>query len=1101
MKYINSFAKNRRQNVNKRERWREGVKLTLLFLIAFSLNMSANTYSEQTLLSLNIENKSIKDVLFQIESMSEFRFIYENEKINLDKKISIKTENQSIQSILKEVFEKENVDYEITENNFILINPKNKVIRIHSQNALQQQKRKITGVITDKEGFPLPGANVVEEGTTNGIITDLEGNFSLEVSDNAVLQISYIGYTTRKIAVNNQNSFAITLSEDLQALEEVVVVGYGTQRKSDLTGAIYSVKTEKLEDLPNTNIIQGLQGSVPGLNITNTESDPGAAPELRIRGENSLSASNNPLIILDGIPFEENINDINPGDIESVNVLKDASSAAIYGARAANGVIIITTKKGKKGKVQVNYRGYYGIQTVENKIDLLNGSKYIKFLQDYNRFVGKTDLTPEALLMTDELAQYNAGSEVDWQDMVFRVASQQNHQLSFSGGSDKTSYYTSLGFLDQRGIVENSGMTRYTLRSNIDHKISNWLKLGANIQLTNKDLGGNQPDITNAIKISPYGKVKDENGRYTHYPQSPQQYYSNPFADNGATVDDVTKRAFANIFSEITIPFIKGLSYRLNFGIDYNNREYGDYYPSYTLTGKQPNGLANIENYSQVRLTWENIITYNKDFDNHHVDLTGLYSRESDTNKESKIEGKGFVNDDNLYHYIESAEQKDIESKLTESELVSYMGRINYNFRHKYFFTATGRIDGYSGFGRNNKYGFFPSIALGWVPTQENFMQEFDGLSFVNYLKFRVSLGENGNMGISPYQTLDSFTGINYVYGDNQTTANGLIISKVGNPDLKWESTITLNLGVDYALFDNRISGNIEFYKSQSKNLLMTRQLPVMNGYTSIWYNVGKTENKGFEFNLNTVNIENDDFRWTTNLNFSLNHDKIVALRGDGKDDLANSWFIGQPLRVYYDYNMIGIWQTTDDIANSHMPTAKPGTPIIKDVTKDGKITGDDREIIGSKLPDWIGGITNTFSYKNWSLSAFINTVQGIDKENNLLNPGAWLPAKNTNYLDIPYWTEENPSNTYVAPGYDENALQHKFYQDASYVRIKDVSLAYTFPQKIIEEFGIANLKLYISGKNLYTFTNWDGYDPEADKSFDPYPNSRTIVMGVNLGF
>uniref|UniRef100_UPI00321633B1 TonB-dependent receptor n=1 Tax=uncultured Draconibacterium sp. TaxID=1573823 RepID=UPI00321633B1 len=1078
------------------------MRLSVILLLAGMMNVTASVYSQTARLSVDARNKKIVDVLTSIENQSEFRFFYKNEQVDVNRKVSVKAEDTSVENILETVFEGTRITYKFFDDKLILLSTQ-KVGDSYGEGS-QNQEKSVSGKVTDESGEPLPGVTILIKGTTIGTVTNLDGEYFItNLPEDASLLFSFVGMRSQEVVVEKQTSINITLVADAIGIDEVIAVGYGSQKKSDLTGAVYSVRAEKLETLPNTNIMQGLQGSVPGLNISNEKSAPGEAPKIRIRGENSLSASNNPLIILDGIPFEGNMNDINPGDIETASVLKDASSAAIYGARAANGVIIITTKRGKTGKVRVNYRGYYGIQTIAKKMDLLSGPEYIKFLQDYNRFAGKTDLSPEALLMTDELAQYQAGIETDWQDLVFRTAPQQDHQVSLSGGSEKTSYYTSLGYLNQQGIVENSGMKRYSIRSNVDHQINDWIKMGVNIQLTNKDLGGYKPSITNAIKISPYGKVKDENGRYTDYPQKPQTYYSNPYANDGTTVDNETKRAFVNVFGEVEVPFIKGLSYRLNYGIDYYNREYGNYYPSYTLTGRQSNGLANIENYSQERLTWENIVKYKKEIGNHNFDVTGLYSRESETYKESKLEGKGFVNDDNLYHYIGSAEQKTFSSKLTETDLVSYMGRINYNFANKYFFTATGRADGYSGFGENNKYGFFPSVALGWIPTQESFFQNSEALSVIDYLKIRASLGENGNMGISPYQTLDNFAKREYVYGDNETTVNGVVISTIGNPDLKWESTISFNLGLDYAILDNRISGNIEFYKSQSKNLLMQRQVPVMNGYTSIWYNVGKTENKGFEFNLNTVNVRRGDFEWTTNFNFSVNRDKIVELRGDGNDDLANKWFVGEPLRVHYDYNMIGIWQKDDDIANSHMPSAKPGTPIIRDVSEDGKITSADKEILGSKLPDWVGGMTNTFTYNNWSLSVYLNTVQGILKENKLLDPNTWLPTKNTNYLNVPYWTEERPSNTYVTPGYDDtgNTLRHFFYQDASYVRIQDVSLSYTFPKQMLDKVGVQNLKVFLSGKNLYTFTDWDGYDPEADDSFAPYPNSRTIIMGVNLSF
>ncbi len=651
-------------------------------------------------------------------------------------------------------------------------------------------------------------------------------------------------------------------------------------------------------------------------------------------------------------------------------------------------------------------------------------------------------------------------------------------------------------------------MNRITLRSNIDHEINNWLKTGVNIQLVNKDLGGSDfsrntdfngklPDWADALRLSPYGQLKDAAGRYTFYPEFPNTFYNftNPFANDGSTFDNVTNRAIINLYGEIKFPFLKGLSYRLNSGIDYNNQEQGYYWPSYTLYGFPFNGVAETDNSNGKHWTWENILKYEKEISGHHIDFTGLFSREGFSSRTSQQIGKGFVNDDNSYHYMASADSKQINSTLIETNLESYMARINYNFKSKYFITATGRKDGYSGFGKNNKYGFFPSVALAWIPTQESFLQNAESFKFLDYLKIRASLGKNGNMGISPYQTLDAFKIVHYVFGNNPTTANGLLLQTVGNPDLKWESTTTFNAGIDFSVLNNRISGSVDYYRSHSNDLLMTRQIPVMNGYTSIWYNIGQTENKGIELSLNTINIQRSRFKWITNLNFSRNRDKILKLRGDGKNDVGNKWFVGEPVRVYYDYNTIGIWQKGDDIANSSMPSAKPGFPKLQDVNKDGKITADDRVVLGSRLPSWVGGITNTLSYGNWSLSVYIYTVQGISKVDNIEGT----------YINVPYWRDDRPSNKFAARGIIE-PISHGTYRDASFVRIKDASLAYNFATKTLDKLKISNLKLYLSAKNLYTFTNWLGYDPEAATNdityFDgPYPNARTIVMGINLTF
>jgi TonB-linked SusC/RagA family outer membrane protein len=1051
-----------------------------------------------------MENRRIADVFDAIEKQSEFYFFYNRNNFDDNQIVSVNVKESKIDEILNDVLKEQNATWEIVDRNIL--------IKVHEDSEMVsvQQQNSVNGKVTDESGQPLPGVTVLIKGTTNGTVTNNDGNYTLtNIPENATLNFSFVGMKAQEIRVGNQTTINVTLVADAIGIEEVIATGYGTQKKSDLTGSVFALKTENLQSIPNTNILQSLQGIVPGLYVTNSQSAPGSAPVIRIRGENSLSASNNPLIILDGIPFDGNLNDVSNNDVEAVSVLKDASAAAIYGARAANGVIIITTKKGEKGKAQIRYSGYYGVQSPEKKLDMMNGDQYYQLKVDIAKNQGNvTDFSPEKILNAAELPQYYAGIETDWQNMVLRAAPQQEHNISLSGASENTRYYNSINFLNQEGILEYSGMKRITFRSNFEHEITDWLKTGANIQLSNKDLsdfiystqadfGGKLPDFADALRISPYGQVYDDKGRYSFYPEYPNTFYNfiNPFANDGTTADNLSKRAIVNLFAEINFPFIKGLTYRLNYSIDYNNQQIGNYWPSYTYYGSTYKGIAETNNSYLEKWTWENILQYKKEINDHLLDLTGLFSREGNSAKTYRQVGRGFINDDNLYHYIESATSKEIYSTLTETDLVSYMARANYNYKTKYFLTATGRVDGYSGFGENNKYGFFPSVAIGWIPTEEGFMQNAESLQFINYLKIRASYGENGNMGILPYQTLDGYRTGSYVFGNNPTTVNGLMLNKVGNPDLKWESTVTFNIGLDFAVLKNRISGNLDYYSSHSNDLLMTRQVPVMNGYTSVLYNIGETENKGFEFNLNTINIQKSNFEWTTNLNFSLNRDKIVELRGDGKDDLANSWFIGEPLRVYYDYKRIGIWQTGDDIANSAQPTVKPGFTKLQDTNSDGKITADDRVILGSRLPSWIGGMTNIFTYGDWSLSIYISTVQKILKGDNIEGT----------YIDVPYWREDRPDNEFKARGIVE-PVAYGIYRDASYVRINDASLSYNFPKETLEKIGIANLKLYLSGKNLYTFTDWLGYDPEAANTdityFDgPYPNSRTIVMGLNISF
>ncbi|MGV8096728.1 MAG: TonB-dependent receptor [Mangrovibacterium sp.] len=1082
--------------------WRM-MKLTgLLMLISF-IAISAGTYSQNTHFSFKIENGTLHDLFLYMEKNSNLRFAYNKSDLDDTQRVSCKFENESVEQILNKVLDTDKLSISV-KNEYVIITNKGNVTGKPFNNTINQPVRTISGKVTDSNGSPLPGVTVVIKGTTQGTITDVNGNYSFSnVPGDATLVFSFVGMETQEIPVSGKTAINVTMQEGTIGIEEVVAIGYGTQKKSDLTGSVVSVNAEKLRNTANTNLSLTLQGTIPGLDVTTSNFAPGSDQTLTIRGESSLSASNDPLIIMDGIPFEGSLNNINTLDIESVSVLKDASSCAIYGARAANGVILITTQKGEMGKTRISYNGSFGIQSIQNNVDMLNPDDYIAFITEYNRWQGRTtNLDPLSLLKANEIPQYEAGITTDWMDLIFRTAFQQEHTISMSGANEKTSYYNSISYLNQEGLLEGDGFKRYSIRSNLQHNLNDWLKIGSNIQLTHNDYGGTSPSIGYAQVMSPYGKLKEDNGTYTLYPNYPETYFINPYANIDATNDDRRRTAIINLFSEIRPSWLPGLSYRLNLGVYMYDRKTGSYSPSTTYTGRQSGGIATISNSDDFRWTLENIVDYKQSFGNHYLSFTGLYSREGSRDESSWMQGKGFVNDDNLYHYMESAEQKDISSDMSETTLESLMGRLNYDFQKKYFLTLTVRRDGYSGFGANNKYGVFPSGALGWVINQENFFSNSPGLQFIDFLKLRLSYGINGNMAIDPYKTLDSFSTIYTIFGDNTETVNGLKNSVIGNPDLKWEGTESYNAGLDFTLFGNRISGTVDLYKSNSRNLLMSRQVPVMNGYTSVWDNVGKTENKGIELTLNTLNIKRGNFSWSSSFNFSLNRDKIVALKENNIQDLANKWFVGKPLRVYYDYKMIGVWQLDDDIANSWQPTAKAGSAKLEDINPDGKITSDDRTIIDSKLPNWRAGLTNELKYKNWMLTIFINTVQGIHQPNDLLNPWHYYIEKNTNYVNIPYWTPDRPSNQYVSPGYDGlyNTLQHQIYQDASFIRIKDVTLSYDCPKQFINKWGINNLKLYLKGNNLYTFTKWIGYDPETtSSSIGAYPSARLISVGVNI--
>ncbi len=769
------------------------------------------------------------------------------------------------------------------------------------------QDVKISGtVIAEADKFPIIGANIVVKGTTIGTVTDIDGNFSLDVPQNSTIAVSYIGCETQEIKITGAKTLNIVLKDNAIGLDDVVVIGYGSQRKSDLTGGIVAVGEEKLQMVTTNNLMDKLAGQVPGLNITNSKANPSEDQTLRVRGENSLSADNSPLIVLDGIPYSGSLGDIDPDIIENLSVLKDASSAAIYGSRGANGVILIQTKKGKKGGAMVTYKGQVGFSQPERHIDMMNGAQYLQFItaqkQELEGLTGDA-LLPENILHVVELENYRNGVETDWQDLIFRTALTNSHQISISGGTDNTTYMASISRLNQEGVVEDTGIKRTNIALNVTQKFSNWLTIGMGTQAVQKEYGGVQAGISDAMLQSPYGVLYNQNGSLRDYPMD-ETLHPNPLADLKATSDKTSRNIFISTFAEAILP-VKGLSFRTNFGYNYRSKFEGEYYGRNTLSGKAKNGSASIMNEHYWDYTWENLLKYTREFGKHKIDATALFSMQQTSLEKSKQSGTSFVNDDSEYHNMAGAEEnKVLTSELTETAMLSYMLRLNYSYANRYLLTLTGRSDGYSAFGTNNKYAFFPSVAAAWNISTEEFMESTT--NWLDMLKVRLSWGSNGNQAIKAYQTLDRLQMTNYIWGDKGTTVNGLLLPNngVGNPNLKWETTRTINAGVDFSFFNSRLSGSIDFYVANTSDLLMSRTVPIMNGYSSIMDNVGKTRNTGVELNLNSINVSTKDFRWNSNFNFSLNRDKIVELRGDGKDDIANKWFIGEPLRVHYDYKI-----------------------------------------------------------------------------------------------------------------------------------------------------------------------------------------------------
>ncbi len=949
-----------------------------------------------------------------------------------------------------------------------------------------------------ENGEPLPGVNISVEGTTTGVTTDVDGNYSITVPrDGKALIFSYVGYVSQRIEYTDQTSIDVELSPEVKKLDEVVVVGYGTQKRSDITGSVTSVPKDRLSKIPVTNLTYALEGSAAGLNVTQTSSVPGSSGTMRIRGVNSINASTSPFIVLDGIPFFGSMNDINPNDIESIEILKDASAVAIYGTRGANGVILITTKRGSEtsGAPKITYNGYVGVEGMEHVLTPMDPATYVQKYADFNTQNGLTQT--EVLPNSSEVENYNNGITTDWLKQATQTGNIQEHNLSISGGTENVQYYVSVNHMKEKGVVKGYQYQRTGFRSNVDSKINDYLKVGTSAFLTDNNYDGGRVNFLEANAMSPYSVPYDENGENIIYPMYPEQLFANPLL--GLSVDRLDRglNLTGNGYAEVTPGFLKGLKYRLNASYIYN------IFRTAMYTGRDYNdqsGTATVTNTHTNNWVIENILSYNKDFGKHHIDITALYSAQKVKYFRSQALSRGFPNDALSYFNMSAGLSQSDSTKGNDYTLASQMGRINYSYDSRYLLTVTARRDGYSAFGSNtDKYGLFPSVAVGWNIANEEFMKNKD---LINQLKVRLSYGLTGNQAIAPNQTASIANTVQYPFGGSALT--GVIYNRMGNPNLNWESTTALNLGIDFGILKNRISGTVEVYKTKTKDILLRRNLPSITGYQNIWVNLGQMQNVGVDLNLRTVNIRSDDFRWETSLNFSTYKNKILELYGDGRDDIGNTWFIGEPLHVIYDYEKLGIWQEGEDPSGTD-PIAQPGDLKFKDQNGDGQITADDRVVIGQRDPKWTGGMTNTFHYKNFNLSIFIQTSQGGLKRDSYLTYAdeAWrrnLPA------GYQYWTPENKDNYWPSLAAYKNYRGFQFAENWSYVRIKDVSLSYAVPQAFLQKYRVSGLTIYLTGRNLYTFTNWFGWDPEmnydsrgAGNWRNNYPPIRTISLGINL--
>jgi TonB-linked SusC/RagA family outer membrane protein len=984
-----------------------------------------------------------------------------------------------------------------------------KVNQIQENSNLEmQQKKVIIGKVSDPQGNPIPGATVVLKGTTTGVITDMDGNFSISgIPGNATLQFSFVGMKTQEVVIGAKTTINVTLAEKTIGLEEVVVVGYGSQSKHDVTGSIARIDMTKTADLPNTNVIQSLRGNVAGIMVT-SDGRPGQSGSILIRGPRSLSASNDPLIVLDGIIFSGDLADISPNDVQSIDILKDVSASAIYGSRAANGVILVTSKKGTTEKPTIRFNSFYGVSDWAYKVKTFSPERYVQSKLDWRAQTGAViDPTIAGNLFKSEADNYTAGISHDSYDEASQQSSIGSYDLSISGRSQYINYYISGAIVDEKGLVLNDNQKRTSFRANIDNQITDWLSFGFNSVFIHRNLSGESANLSNAYSASPYGNWYYSDGEPTQYVVFEDQTSVNSVRESILTTnEEIYDNLFSNIYAKISVPFIKGLDYRVNYSPNYR---WGHNYNFFRQDKHLTNNTMNASKFDQKNFDWvlENILTYNKKFGEDHVfDATLLYGRnhygfESTTSTASQLSsGANGFNNLGLGGVLTNS------SDANSSEGVSSMARVNYRFKGRYLLTLTTRRDGSSVFAANNKYATFPSGSLAWVVSDEPFF--INKVDFIDMLKLRLSYGSVGNQAIGPYQSL-SLSGITqYVYGDGGPATLAVYPETMANPGLKWETTYTANAAIDFDLFKGRLGGTLEVYNSNTTDLLVRRTIPTMTGYASIFTNIGEINNKGIELTLNSINIKKDKFEWGTNFVFSTNRNRIVHLyntdtNGDDieDNDISNSWFIGYPITSYYDYVFDGIYQEGDNIPVG----SQPGFVRFKDLNGDEKIDANDRTIIGSGgQPDNRFGITNTFSYGNFSLSVFANAMLGWISDFPLLNtavsPNA--PGKGKNQLDAGYWTSENKSTTRPSLVYN-NPRNHNWYVSRNFVRIQDVSLSYKLSKEMLSKLKISSLTVFMSGKNLYTFTKWLGSDPESGgisaDSF--YPMPRTISFGVNVGF
>lgn len=1099
------------------------MKFTLLLFLITTMQVFGTAYSQVTKLSVRMQNATTVEILDDIENQSEFKFLYNNDLLDNKNHGNVSFSGKTVEQILDDLLAGTGSKYSVLENNLIVISP--------DGNAVQQGT--ITGKVTDANGEPLTGATVIVKGTTIGAVTDIDGIFTVvgAPSGNETLVVSFIGYLSQEVSASNGTA-NVVLKEDIVGLDEVIVVGYGAVKKSDITGAVSQVKSEQISAYPSLGATEALQGRAAGVQVSSTNGEPGSSVKIRIRGGTSINSSSDPLYVVDGFPGGTLPP---PEDIESIEILKDASATAIYGSRGANGVVMVTTKRGTAGKTKIEFNSSYSIQNEIKRFDLLNATQMAEYINE-SRINNGVD--PSNVPYPNP-SSYGAGT--DWQEEIYRSGGIQNYQLSFSGGNEDVQFYVSGIIYDQKGIIKNSDYSRYSVTSNLDVKATEKIKVGANLFANRTERSGvrtqegsggqsNTGVIAAAFKFEPTQPIYDENGNYTL--ATLNDPHDNPVAlVNELTAESVSDLLQANFYGEYSI--IPELKWRSTIGANIYNSRNGGYTPTTLNSAKTRGGIGSINSSKNTNLISENYLTYKKSFGIHDVTAMAGYSYQSFENTNWNARAAGFITDAGLYWNLgQGAELLTPSSSFSNSELSSYYGRVNYKFNNRYMLTINARYDGSSRFAKNNKWAFFPSGALAWNVAEESFMESVDEVS---QLKLRGSYGITGNQAIGPYQSLARFGSVVTIIDGN--IVNAVRPTTVANENLTWESTAQTNIGFDLGLYGMRILLNGDVYRMVTSDLLFSQPLPQYSGYSSQLSNIGKVENKGFELSLTTLNIDRK-LKWETMFNISTNKNKVLELPDD-KDifiDAAPGHMVGlgstgilrvgDPVGSFYGYTYQGVLQSADEALPGNFETIAGGEKFKdisgfdaegdQDYMPDGKISSADRDIIGNPQPDFIWGLNNTLSYGSFDLNLFFQGSQGNDLYSfSLLELNLMAGQNNATTAALDRWTPTNINTDVPIAKPRSRVSSSRWVKDGSYIRLKNISLGYNVPQAFIGRAGFSSLRLTVSAQNILTFTKYDGLDPEVNYrstgttdsnrnlglDYGSYPTTKSITFGLKLGF